>query len=141
MSVPSDFRTDVRDWVALDDKLLKAKRVMEKVKSKKNDISSNITKFIEKNNFEKKDIKISNSRLKYRKTTKITPLSVKERLIPAMGYGEIDAQIILNGTLLQAIGDPENERNYRLVGMLTAKGQYLGMIPIYVKLDLTDLIT
>lgn len=73
--------------------------------------------------------------------TKITPITVEERLIPAMGTSEIDAQISLNGTLLQAIGDPQNERNYRLVGTLTAKGQYLGMIPVYVKLNLTELET
>jgi hypothetical protein len=74
-------------------------------------------------------------------TTKITPITVKERLIPAMGYGEIDAQITLNGTLLQAIGDPQNERNYRMLGTLTAKGQYLGIIPVYVTLDLSELAT
>jgi hypothetical protein len=74
-------------------------------------------------------------------TTKITPLTVKERLIPAMGYGEINAQLTLNGTLLQAIGDPQNEMNYRLVGTLTAKGQYLGLIPVYVELDLSELET
>jgi len=77
MSVPVDFRTDVRDWVALDDKLSKAKKVIEKVKAKKNDISGNIVKFMKRNRLEKKEIKISNSRLKCGKCTKTTPLTKK----------------------------------------------------------------
>jgi LEA14-like dessication related protein len=75
----------------------------------------------------------------YYGTTKITPVTVKERMIPAMGSGYIDAQISLNGTLLQAIGDPQNEGNYKLEGTLTVTVQYLGVIPVNVKLDLAEL--
>lgn len=74
-SVPTDFRTDVRDWVALDDKLTKAKKIIEKVRLKKNDISGNIVRFMKENRLEKKEIKISNSRLKCGKKTITTPLT------------------------------------------------------------------
>ena len=71
--------------------------------------------------------------------TKISPVIVAEKAIPAMGAGTVDAQISLNGTLLQAIGDPQNEGNYSLRGTLTATGQYLGVLPVSVTMDLSDL--
>ena len=75
----------------------------------------------------------------YYGTTRITPITVENRMIPALGSGKIDAQISLNGTLLEAIGDPQNERNYRIEGTLTVTGQYMGVIPVTVKLDLAEL--
>ena len=71
--------------------------------------------------------------------TRISPVIVAEKAIPAMGAGTVDAQISLNGTLLQAIGDPQNEGNYSLRGTLTATGQYLGVLPVSVTIDLSDL--
>ena len=71
--------------------------------------------------------------------TKITPVTVEKHLIPAMGQGTIDAEISLNATLLQTIGDPENEGNYSLKGTLTATGQYLGVIPVSVDVDLAEI--
>jgi len=71
--------------------------------------------------------------------TRITPVIVEARTIPALGTGAVDAQISLNGTLLQAIGDPENEKNYSLRGTLTATGQYMGVLPVTVTLDLSEL--
>jgi hypothetical protein len=75
----------------------------------------------------------------YYGSTKITPLKVVERIIPAKGSGEIDVQISLNGTLLEAIGDPQNEKKYRLEGILIVRSQYLGLIPVSVTFDLTEL--
>ena len=71
--------------------------------------------------------------------TKISPVLVAEKVIPAMGTGTVDAQISLNGTLLQAIGDPQNEGNYSLRGTLTATSQYIGVLPVAVTMDLSDL--
>ena len=71
--------------------------------------------------------------------TRISPVIVAEKAIPAMGAGTVDVQISLNGTLLQAIGDPQNEGNYSLRGTLTATGQYLGVLPVSVTMDLSDL--
>lgn len=75
MAVPGDFRTDVRDWIALDDKVSNAKKVIEKVKHKKNEISENIVNFMKTKGLEKKEIKISDSRLKCSTVTKTTPLT------------------------------------------------------------------
>ena len=71
--------------------------------------------------------------------TRISPVIVAEKAIPAMGAVTVDAQISLNGTLLQTIGDPQNEGNYSLRGTLTATGQYLGVLPVSVTMDLSDL--
>lgn len=86
-------------------------------------------------------LEISMDGVIYYGETRITPVIVEERLIPAMGQGTIDAELSLNSTLLQAIGDPENEGNYSLRGALTATGQYLGVMPVSVELDLEELET
>lgn len=75
MSVTDNFKADVRDWVALDDKVEKAKKVIGKVKEKQGDISKNIVRFMRKNKLEKKEIKIRDTRLRCGKTTKQTPLT------------------------------------------------------------------
>ena len=72
--------------------------------------------------------------------TVVTPIHVDERVIPALEYSELDMQISLNGTLLQAIGDHENEEGYRPVGVLSATGRYLGLIPVRVNMDLEDIL-
>ena len=72
--------------------------------------------------------------------TVVTPIHVDERVIPALDYSELGIQISLNGTLLQAIGDPENEEGYRLEGVLSASGRYLGLIPVKVSIDLQDIL-
>jgi hypothetical protein len=71
--------------------------------------------------------------------TQITPITVSRRRIPANGNSEIEAQISLNGTLLQVIGDPENIGNYSLEGSLTVTSQYMGLLPISIELDLAEL--
>jgi hypothetical protein len=72
-----DFKLDVRDWVAYDDKVAKAKLVIEKVKVKQTDISKDIVHFMKRNKLQKKEIKIRDSRLRCGKTTKTTPLTKK----------------------------------------------------------------
>jgi hypothetical protein len=69
----------------------------------------------------------------------VSPIHIDERVIPALGDGELDMQISLNGTLLQVIGELENEEGYRLMGVLSATGRYLGLIPVKVNLDLQDI--
>jgi hypothetical protein len=69
----------------------------------------------------------------------VTPVTMNRRMIPALGSEIIEVMISLNGTLLQVIGDPENEGNYSLEGTLTVTGQYLGLLPITVELDLSKM--
>ncbi len=69
--------------------------------------------------------------------TPVAPLTMMEQTIPPEGYGEIEAQISFNGTLLQAIGDPQNQGEYQLRGSLTVVGKYLNLIPVEVTEDLS----
>jgi len=69
----------------------------------------------------------------------ITPIRIEERVIPALGDTELDMQISLNGTLLQLIREPENEEGYRLEGVLSATGRYLGLIPVKVNINLQEI--
>ena len=70
---------------------------------------------------------------------RISPLIVNEKSILANGVGTIEAQISLNGTLIQAIGDPENSGGYKLSGTMTVTGRYMGVLPISVVIDVSEL--
>jgi len=75
--VTTDFRVNVRDWVAYDDKILKAGNAIKRVREKQNQLGFNIINFMDSNNLQKKEIKINNCRLQYRTSTKTTPLTKK----------------------------------------------------------------
>lgn len=75
--VSNDFKTAVRDWVAYDDKILKASNAIKRVKEQKKEIGDNIIHFMDSNNLQKKEIKFNNYRLQYRTTKSITPLTKK----------------------------------------------------------------
>ena len=70
---------------------------------------------------------------------RISPLIVNEKSILANGVGTIEAQISLNGTLIQAIGDPENSGGYKLSGTMTVTGRCMGVLPVSVVLDVSEL--
>ena len=69
--------------------------------------------------------------------TSVAPVTMMEQTIPPEDYGEIEAQIYFNGTLLQAIGDPQNREEYQLRGSLTVVGKYLNLIPVTVTDDIS----
>lgn len=71
------FRTQVRDWVAYDDKIIKASNAIKRVKDKQSELGTGIISFMSNNGLQKKEIKISNCRLKYTTVRKITPLTKK----------------------------------------------------------------
>jgi hypothetical protein len=94
MSVTDTFRINVRDWIAYDNKITKANSAIKRVKEKKETIATNIIQFMDANNLQKKEIKISNSRLQYKTTTKTSPLTRKfitEKLTEFLG-NEKDAK-------------------------------------------------
>jgi hypothetical protein len=70
--------------------------------------------------------------------TVITPITIEERSIPAYGNAEMDMHISLNGTLLQAIGNPDQGDGYQLEGTMFVTGRYLGFIPVTVNMDLKE---
>lgn len=75
--VTDDFRIKVRDWVAYDNKIIKASNAIKRVKEKQSEISTGILSFMDQNGLQRKEIKISNCRLQYKTTRKITPLTKK----------------------------------------------------------------
>ena len=75
--VTDDFRINVRDWVAYDNKIIKATNAIKRVKEKQTEIGSGILSFMNQNGLQRKEIKISNCRLQYKTTKKITPLTKK----------------------------------------------------------------
>lgn len=85
------------------------------------------------------DLEVSLDGAIYYGETKISPLLVNEKSILANGVGVIEAQLSLNGTLLQAIGDPENSGGYTLRGTMTVTGRYMGVLPVSVVLDVSEL--
>ena len=76
-SVTDDFLVKVRDWVAYDNKIIKASNAIKRVKEKQTEIGSGILSFMDQNGLQRKEIKISNHRLQYKTTKKITPLTKK----------------------------------------------------------------
>lgn len=76
-SVSNVFKTNVRDWVAYDNKIIKAKNAIKRVKDKQVQLGEGIIKFMAENNLQKKEIKISNYRLQYKTSKKTTPLTKK----------------------------------------------------------------
>ena len=73
--VTDDFRVKVRDWVAYDNKIVKASNAIKRVKEKQEEIGTGIINFMNSNGLQRKEIKINNYRLQYKATKKITPLT------------------------------------------------------------------
>ena len=71
--------------------------------------------------------------------TLVSPIIILDQEISARGMREVEMHVSLNGSLLEAIGDPENERGYRLEGKLIVEGLYLGLIPVKVDMDLAEI--
>lgn len=76
-TVTNNFKINVRDWVAYDNKIIKAKNAIKRVKNKQQQLGEGIIKFMSDNNLQKKEIKISNYRLQYKTSKKISPLTKK----------------------------------------------------------------
>ena len=52
-SVSNVFKTNVRDWVAYDNKIIKAKNAIKRVKDKQVQLGEGIIKFMAENNLQK----------------------------------------------------------------------------------------
>jgi len=85
------------------------------------------------------DLEVSLDGAIYYGETRISPLIVNEKSILSNGVGTLEAQLNLNGTLLQAIGDPENSGEYTLRGTMKVTGRYMGVLPVSVVLDVSEL--
>ena len=77
MSLPDDIRTEIRDYVALVEKINKANNVTQKARAKKEDIGQSICEYMKHYHLTKKDIQVKNLRLSYTTTQKKSPLTQK----------------------------------------------------------------
>jgi len=77
MSVSEQFKTDVRDWIAYDNKIDKATSAIKRVKDKKDQLQHNIVQYMNSQNLQGNEIKMSNVRLQYKQKKKISPLTKK----------------------------------------------------------------
>jgi len=75
MSVSEQFKTDVRDWIAYDNKIDKAENAIKRVKDKKYEIQKNIVHYMNTENLQGNEIKMSNVRLHYKEKKHITPIT------------------------------------------------------------------
>ena len=75
--VTDNFRVKVRDWIAYDNKIIKASNAIKRVKEKESEIGTGILSFMDHNGLQRKEIKINNCRLQYKTARKITPLTKK----------------------------------------------------------------
>lgn len=77
MSVSEQFKTDIRDWIAYDRKIEKATHAIKRVKEKKDDLQKNILHYMNIQNLQDNEIKMSNVRLKYKEKKHTTPITKK----------------------------------------------------------------
>lgn len=77
--VSSRFKKEVLDWVALDDKLKNAKRIIDKVRHQRNGLGQNVATFLIDNDLKDKKINMRNQncQLRCKLRQKTTPLSKK----------------------------------------------------------------
>lgn len=104
MSLPEDIRTEIRDYVALVEKINKANKVTQKARAKKEDIGHSICEYMKHYKLTKKDIQVKNLRLSYVETQKKTALTqkfLKECLAEFLGDAKAAKQAV------QFIWNPE----------------------------------
>lgn len=77
MSITDNFKKNVVSWVTYDHKIDKATKAIQLAKNKKEELAVEILDYMKKNDLKDKELKISNSRLKYQTTNKVTPLTKK----------------------------------------------------------------
>lgn len=82
-NITTNFKSNVRDWVAYDNKIIKAKNAIKRVKDKQEELEEGIIKFMVENSLKDKEIKIKNYRLKYKTSKKTTPLT-KEFILQSL---------------------------------------------------------
>lgn len=103
MSVSEQFKTDVRDWIAYDNKIDKAVQAIKRVKDKKDQLQHNIVQYMNSKNLQGNEIKMNNVRLQYKQKKKTTPLTKK--FIENALLQELDPTEVR--TILQVLYNPK----------------------------------
>jgi hypothetical protein len=77
-----EFKKNVKDWITLDDDIIKLQRAIKERKTKKNEITPKIMEFM--NEFEINDLNTNDGKLKFTKSLQTKPLN-KQFLIARLG--------------------------------------------------------
>lgn len=73
----STYVEKVKDWVVLDNEILRHKESVEEAVEKKKMIEEDVLKYVEENQFEHLTLTISDGSIKFGKKTTTQPLSIK----------------------------------------------------------------
>jgi len=92
------FEKDIQQWVSIDNQLKILNEKIKDLREKKNDLSSNLTKYAENNNLSDKVIQITDGRLKFTKTRVTAPLTYKylEKTLGEIIKNETQLKQIMN---------------------------------------------
>ena len=91
MSISNEFVECIKKFVLLDDQIKETNELLKNIKSQKSKLSSYITKYIEQNNIQTKDINLSDGKIRYHVTkchTSMTKKYIEDRL--ALFFKDID---------------------------------------------------
>lgn len=77
-----EFKKNVKDWITLDDDIIKLQRAIKERKTKKNEITPKIMEFM--NQYEINDLNTNDGKLKFTKSLQTKPLN-KQFLIARLG--------------------------------------------------------
>jgi hypothetical protein len=69
--------------------------------------------------------------------TAVTPVHVSRQPVGAGGSSDVEVEVSLTGSILQAVGDYEEGDEYRLEGTLTATHRFAGLVPVTVSRPLS----
>jgi hypothetical protein len=91
MSISNEFVECIKKYVLLDDQIKETTELLKNIRSQKTKLSSYITKYIEQNNIQSKDINLSDGKIKYYISKSQSSMSrkyIEERL--AIYFKDID---------------------------------------------------
>jgi hypothetical protein len=72
-----NFEKDIQQWVSIDNQLKILNEKVKELRDKKNELSTNLTKYAETNDLSNKIIQITDGKLKFVKTRVAAPLTYK----------------------------------------------------------------
>jgi len=84
MSISNEFVECIKKYVLLDDQIKETTELLKNIKKQKTKLSAYITKYIEQNNIQTKDINLSDGKIKYyvsKCQASMTKKYIEERLI------------------------------------------------------------
>jgi hypothetical protein len=73
----------------------------------------------------------------YYQSTLITPVTVRDQTVKAMGLSNVNVDVTITGNILQTFGGVGDKSKYHIEGELKATYMLLGVLPISIVRDLS----